>query len=547
MPSAGSRLAGEREYAFKHVLIRDVAYSTLPKAVRARRHAEVGAFISGRAADRSEGVVAMVAEHYGRAASARRRGRPRAGRAGADRRPGAGRARGGRRRVRRALLQPRGAGPLRDRARARGGGSTRRSAPGSPRSSATSRCASAGSSARCAPGRRRSSTTAARRTSRGSATCIARSARGSGTRAIARARSSTTSAASTCSRTGRRASSSCGCTRRRPRSTCTPATTCSRSTPRRRRCGSPSASARRPPQAAPTGSSAASSGASATRERARENLERSVELARESDPAEAVRALNALGYHLEVSEADYEGAGEAYGAALDLALETGDLPSQVEIHAALAQLAVYRGDWEAGRAARPRRRRCSPSARAWRASSASRTRCAACCAGTRATSTAPSSCSSAPSRSPSRSGARRSRSSRCTGWRSRCGDRGDHADADQALARALDLCERAGLVAQSVEATAARAVNLAALGWRRRAAREVAEEAESLAERLRYPVGAAASLEAMGAAASDPTERAELLARGAAKLGGARPADRRRALRGARRAAATGGSPLGEP
>ena len=68
VPTAGSRLAGQREYAFKHVLIRDVAYSTLPKAVRARRHAEVGSFISARAADRSEGVIAMVAEHYGRAA-----------------------------------------------------------------------------------------------------------------------------------------------------------------------------------------------------------------------------------------------------------------------------------------------------------------------------------------------------------------------------------------------------------------------------------------------------------------------------------------------
>src|SRR5439155_27159160 len=68
IPTAGSRLAGEREYAFKHVLIRDVAYSTLPKSVRARKHAEVGAFISERAADRVEAVAAMVAEHYGRAA-----------------------------------------------------------------------------------------------------------------------------------------------------------------------------------------------------------------------------------------------------------------------------------------------------------------------------------------------------------------------------------------------------------------------------------------------------------------------------------------------
>ena len=32
--SGGVRLAGEREYAFKHVLIRDVAYGMLPRAVR---------------------------------------------------------------------------------------------------------------------------------------------------------------------------------------------------------------------------------------------------------------------------------------------------------------------------------------------------------------------------------------------------------------------------------------------------------------------------------------------------------------------------------
>src|SRR5829696_2535466 len=44
-PSRGSRLAGEREYAFKHVLIRDVAYSMLPKSVRCRKHVEVAEFI----------------------------------------------------------------------------------------------------------------------------------------------------------------------------------------------------------------------------------------------------------------------------------------------------------------------------------------------------------------------------------------------------------------------------------------------------------------------------------------------------------------------
>ena len=65
---------------------------------------------------------------------------------------------------------------------------------------------------------------------------------------------------------------------------------------------------------------------------------------------------------------------------------------------------------------------------------------------------------------PSRSAARRSRSRSLHWLAAALRDRGDHADADQALARALDLCERAGLVAQSVEATAARAVNLALWG-----------------------------------------------------------------------------------
>ena len=67
--SAGSRLAGEREFAFKHVLIRDVAYATLPKTVRARKHAEVATFIEERSPDRTEAVIAMVADHLGHAAT----------------------------------------------------------------------------------------------------------------------------------------------------------------------------------------------------------------------------------------------------------------------------------------------------------------------------------------------------------------------------------------------------------------------------------------------------------------------------------------------
>ncbi len=109
-------------------------------------------------------------------------------------------------------------------------------------------------------------------------------------------------------------------------------------------------------------------------------------------------------------------------------------------------------------------------------------------------------------------------------------DRGDHADADQTLARALDLCERAGLIAQSVEATAARAVNLSLAG-RADAAREQADAARSLADRLRYPVGRAAALEAT-AVTADPADREQLLAEAATTwkdLG--RPADAERVTR----------------
>ena len=69
LPGDGRAPVGERELAFKHVLIRDVAYEMLPKAVRARKHAEVGAFIETRAGGQGEGAVALVAEHYARAAA----------------------------------------------------------------------------------------------------------------------------------------------------------------------------------------------------------------------------------------------------------------------------------------------------------------------------------------------------------------------------------------------------------------------------------------------------------------------------------------------
>ena len=471
VPSAGSRLAGEHEYAFKHVLIRDVAYSTLPKSVRAWKHAQVGGFIEERAADRSEGVVAMVADHYGRARRARRRHRDGALGARARQPQGPVGARGRRRRRRLAVLQPGGAGPLRDRAVAAPRARSRHARP--DRREARRRRPPARARR---PGHRGLGAVPrlpppARRTWRGSATCTARSAPGSGTRATARARSSTTRRGSTCSRTARPASSWCGSTRRPPRSTCTPATTCSPSTPPRRRCDSRSDSARRRRQAAPTGSSAACSAASATPSAPARTWSARSSWRASPIPAEAVRALLTLGYHLEVSEADYAGRrrrlpGGARARRADgrpsLARSSctprspssppmaGDWESVEREAEASGQLAEREGltgklcfpymmrgmlRWREGRfdeSAKGLRRAADLAEQVGRSEVAFQS----------------------------------------LFWlAASLRQRGDHADADTELARALDLCERAGLVAQSVEAISARAVNLALAGTAGRGAR----------------------------------------------------------------------------
>ena len=87
-------------------------------------------------------------------------------------------------------------------------------------------------------------------------------------------------------------------------------------------------------------------------------------------------------------------------------------------------------------------------------------------------------------------------------------DSGDLQGALGALTRALEVCERAGLVAQSIQATAARAVNLTLAGEPEQAA-AAAEEAARLAERLPYPVARAASLQASGMSAGDTDVIAE--------------------------------------
>jgi class 3 adenylate cyclase/predicted ATPase len=535
VPSPGSRLAGEREYAFKHVLIRDVAYSTLPKAVRAGKHAEVGAFIEERAADRSEGVVAMVAEHYGRAAALAE---------SADLDP--------------AELERIDARAL-HALEAAGDGSAalysnqealahyemalslRRQLDPETRARISEKLGDVAlrlghvdqaveAWERCMEHYRREEDLSRvgdlhRKIGAGlwhkgdREGSIEHYQRGidllkDGPPCLELVRLYE-EAASLYMHTG---------------DNMLAIYASEKALRLAERLGEAAAASRA------HGIFGRVFGRIGDLERARENLERSVELARDTDPGEAVRALQALGYHLEVSEADYDGAAAAYGEALELAQQTGDLPSQVELYAALAQLALHRGDWDAV---------------------SSKTDAAATLAereGLQGKLCFPYSMRGVLLRrdgdldasAEALEGAfelaeqvgRSEVAFQALFWLAgTLGEQGNHAGADQALARALDVCERAGLIAQSLEATAARAVNLALWG-RAEQAFETAGEAESLAQRLRYPVGLAASLEARGAAATDPTERAELLGEARDAWSGlGRPLDAERSERLAERVA----------
>jgi class 3 adenylate cyclase len=63
--SRASSVASESEYAFRHLLIRDVAYGQIPRAVRAQKHIRAAVWIEslGRPDDQAE----MLAHHYLRA------------------------------------------------------------------------------------------------------------------------------------------------------------------------------------------------------------------------------------------------------------------------------------------------------------------------------------------------------------------------------------------------------------------------------------------------------------------------------------------------
>jgi len=56
--------SGELEFAFRHALIRDVAYESLPKSLRADRHVEVAGWAEEQAGERREEIAELLATHY---------------------------------------------------------------------------------------------------------------------------------------------------------------------------------------------------------------------------------------------------------------------------------------------------------------------------------------------------------------------------------------------------------------------------------------------------------------------------------------------------
>ena len=453
---AESRLAGERELAFKHVLIRDVAYGMLPKAVRCRKHFEVGRFIEDRAGDRTDEVVALLAEHYGRAAAL-------GADAGVD--PGelnqitgravrfldeAGDAAAALYANREAISHYRHAAELlaagEDAAAARIGEKQGDVALRLGRVDAAlevwGECLDHHRGQedldRVADLHRKLGAALAVKGERKAA--IENYQRGinllkDGEPRIELVRLYEEAAwlylqtgdnmlAIYASEKALRLAERLGETRAASRA---------------------------------HGIFGRVFGRIGDTEKARSNLERSVELARGSDHGETILALLALGRHLEISEADARGAGAAYEEGLELAIQLGDLPAQVELHSALAQLAAYRADWD-----QVRRETDASADLAEREGLVSKLCLPYALRGL------------LDWRDGDLEGSeRRYRRAReladQVGWSelsfqalfglaTALRDRGEYTDAVAALDQAIDVCERAGLLAQGVQATAATAV-----------------------------------------------------------------------------------------
>jgi len=509
VPSGGAQLAGERELAFKHVLIRDVAYGTLPKAVRCRRHLEVAEFIENRVGDRADEFVTLMAEHYERAAM---------------------------------LGEEVGLDPAELESIQRRAVSVLEAAGDAAASVFSNHEAferyEAARSLRCIT----------------QAGVLARIAEKQGDVALRLGRAAVAIELwepALEHHLERRALAPAGDLHRRIGSAFwhrgetrkaiehyqqginllkeepphlelvalyeDAATVYMHAGDNMLAIYAAEKALRLAEQLGETRAAARAHGIFGRIfgrigdvARARENLERSVELAREADPAESIRALLTLGSHLEIAEADYVRAGESYSEALSMAQRLGDAPSQVELQAALGVLAAYRADWEAlraftdasadlaereglvGKLAYPYALR---GLLAWRDGDLP-----------------------AATKHFSRSHELAVQ----VGWSEVAfwalyglaltrRDQAEFAEAVEALDQALEVCERAGLAAQGIQALGAKAVTLTLWG-RPDEARATAQDAVTRAEGLQYPIADAAALEARGATAADTAEADDLLA-----------------------------------
>jgi class 3 adenylate cyclase/tetratricopeptide (TPR) repeat protein len=64
VPHEPSSFSEEPEFSFRHLLIRDGAYDSLPKALRATKHTKVAEWAAERAGDRSEEIAVLIASHH---------------------------------------------------------------------------------------------------------------------------------------------------------------------------------------------------------------------------------------------------------------------------------------------------------------------------------------------------------------------------------------------------------------------------------------------------------------------------------------------------
>jgi len=67
LPNDPSSFSGEAEFLFRHGLIRDGAYESLPKSTRAAKHEEVARWAESHAGNRAEEIGELLATHLGQA------------------------------------------------------------------------------------------------------------------------------------------------------------------------------------------------------------------------------------------------------------------------------------------------------------------------------------------------------------------------------------------------------------------------------------------------------------------------------------------------